>query len=85
MQKLKLNCLLVIMWFLFGKVSSSSCCLGWTVLFYCGTPSWAFYIIILKKNVLIGLLELKSVQVEKGTLWKISHYLRKSSRTCPEA
>ena len=24
--------------FLFGKVSSSSGCLGWATLFYCGTP-----------------------------------------------
>ena len=30
--------LLVIMWFLFGEVSSSSGCLGWAALFYCGTP-----------------------------------------------
>ena len=36
-------CLLVIMWFLFGEVSSSSGCLGWATLFYCGTP---FHIII---------------------------------------
>ena len=28
----------VIMWFLFGEVSSSSGCLGWATLFYCGTP-----------------------------------------------
>ena len=30
----------VIMWFLFGEVSSSSSswCLGWATLFYCGTP-----------------------------------------------
>ena len=34
--------LLVIMWFLLGKVSSSSWCLG--LLFYCVTP-WAFHII----------------------------------------
>ena len=33
------------MWFLFGEVSSSSGCLGWATLFYCGTP-WAFHIII---------------------------------------
>ena len=26
----------VIMWFLFGEVSSSSGCLGWAMLFYCG-------------------------------------------------
>ena len=25
------------MWFLFGEVSSSSVCLGWATLFYCGT------------------------------------------------
>ena len=31
-------CLLVIMWFLFGEVPSSSVCLGWATLFYCGTP-----------------------------------------------
>ena len=30
--------LLVIMWFLFGEVSSSSGYLGWAALFYCGTP-----------------------------------------------
>ena len=36
----------VIMWFLFGEVSSFSGCLGWATLFYCGTPL-AFYIIIL--------------------------------------
>ena len=34
------------MWFLFREVSSSSGCLGWAALFYCGTP-WAFHIIIL--------------------------------------
>ena len=38
--------LLVIMWFLFGEVFSSSGCLGWAALFYCGTPC-AFHIIIL--------------------------------------
>ena len=31
-------CLPVIMWFLFGEVSSSSWCLGWATLFNCGTP-----------------------------------------------
>ena len=31
-------CLPVIMWFLFGEVSSFSGCLGWATLFYCGTP-----------------------------------------------
>ena len=31
-------CLPVIMWFLFGEVSSSSWCLGWATLIYCGTP-----------------------------------------------
>ena len=30
--------LLVIMWFLFGEISSSSGCFGWAALFYCGTP-----------------------------------------------
>ena len=38
----ELICLLlwlpVIIWFLFGEVSSSSGCLGWATLFYCGTP-----------------------------------------------
>ena len=29
---------LVSMWFLFGKVFSSSGCLEWAALFYCGTP-----------------------------------------------
>ena len=33
------------MWFLFGEVSSSSGCLGWGTLFYCGTPC-AFHIVI---------------------------------------
>ena len=28
----------VYLWFLFGEVSSSSGCLGWATLFYCGTP-----------------------------------------------
>ena len=37
--------LLVIMWLLYGGVSSSSRCLGWAALFYCGTP-WAFQIIL---------------------------------------
>ena len=27
----------VIMWFLFGEVSSSSVCLGWATLLFCGT------------------------------------------------
>ena len=31
-------CLLVIIWFLFGEVSSSSGYLGWATLFYCGIP-----------------------------------------------
>ena len=31
-------CLPVNMWFLFGEVSSSSGCLGWATLLYCGTP-----------------------------------------------
>ena len=39
----------VIMWFLFGEVSSSSGCLGWAALLYCGTPR-AFHIVIEKKN-----------------------------------
>ena len=43
--------LLVIMWFLFGEVSSSSWCLGWAALLYCCTP-WAFHIIILKISFL---------------------------------
>ena len=38
-------CLPVVVWFLFGEVSSSSGCLGWDTLFYCGTP-WTFHIII---------------------------------------
>ena len=38
--------LLVIMWFLFGVVSSSSGCLGWAALFHCGTPC-SFHMIIL--------------------------------------
>ena len=28
----------LIMWFLFGEVSSSSGCLGWAASFICGTP-----------------------------------------------
>ena len=46
--KRELICLLsftCIMWFMFGEFSSSSWCLGWAALFYCGTP-WAFHIII---------------------------------------
>ena len=35
---LSAECLPVIMWFLFAEVSSSSGCLGWATLFYCGTP-----------------------------------------------
>ena len=31
-------CLLVIIWFLLGEVSSSSVYLGLATLFYCGTP-----------------------------------------------
>ena len=27
-----------VLWFLFGEVSSSSGCLGWATLYYCGTP-----------------------------------------------
>ena len=37
------------MWLLFGDVISSSVCLGWARLFYCGTL-WAFHIIILQVN-----------------------------------
>ena len=33
---LSFTCTCVIMWFLFGKVSSSSGCLGWAALFYWG-------------------------------------------------
>ena len=35
---------LAIIWFLFGEVSSSSWCLGWAAIFYCGTL-WTFHII----------------------------------------
>ena len=35
--------------FLFGEVSSSSGYLGWSALFYCGTPC-AFHIIIFHEN-----------------------------------
>ena len=42
--------LLVIMWFPFGEVSSSSWCLGRAALFYCGTP-WAFHVIILNEKI----------------------------------
>ena len=31
-------CLPVILWFLFGEVSSSSGCLEWATLFYCCSP-----------------------------------------------
>ena len=34
------------MCFLFGEVASSDGCLGWAMLFYCGTPR-GFHIIIL--------------------------------------
>ena len=47
--KRELICLLSFtcnMWFLFGEVSSSSWCLGWAALFYCGIP-WIWDIIIL--------------------------------------
>ena len=30
--------ILVVVWFLFGEVSSSSGYLGWAALLYCGTP-----------------------------------------------
>ena len=40
------------MWFLFGEVSSSSWCLGWGGLYYCGT-TWAFHIIILSTDLKI--------------------------------
>ena len=43
------------MWFLFGEVSSSSGCLGWATLFYCGTPL-AFHIIILHFDMSLLLL-----------------------------
>ena len=36
-------------WVLFGEVSSSSWCLRWAAMFYCGTP-WAIHIITLDKN-----------------------------------
>ena len=39
----------VIMWFLFGEVPSSSGCLGWATLFYCGTP-WASCVVILHSH-----------------------------------
>ena len=35
----------VIMWFLFREVSSSSWCLGWAALSYCGTPGPSFIIL----------------------------------------
>ena len=41
--------LFVIMWFLFGEVSSSTGCSGWAALFYWGTPR-AFNIIIFHKG-----------------------------------
>ena len=40
------------MWFLFVEVFSSSGCLGWATLFYCGTP-WAFHIIIIQGILLL--------------------------------
>ena len=45
------------MWFLFGDVSSSSGCLGWARLFYCGTPL-AFHIIILVNHMFNSILQL---------------------------
>ena len=47
--------LLVIMWFLFGGVSSSSWCLGWAALFYCGTPC-AFHIIIIPRIFILNVM-----------------------------
>ena len=34
----ELNCLLSFTSSFFGEVSSFSGCMGWAVLFYCGTP-----------------------------------------------
>ena len=59
----------VIMWFLFGEVSSSSGCLGWATLFYCGTPC-VFHIIILR-SVTCGSL---SVPRLKTALYDASFY-----------
>ena len=50
------------MWFLFGEVSSSSGCLRWALLFYCGTPC-AFHIIISATSI-DGCLENK-----QATFW----------------
>ena len=36
-EKFVCCCLLVIVWFLFGEIFSSSGCLGGDTLFYCGT------------------------------------------------
>ena len=37
-ERANLSAVVVIMWFLFGEVFSSSGCLGWATLSYCGTP-----------------------------------------------
>ena len=52
--KRKIICLLLFTQYNYlvsvGEVSSSSGCLGWATLFYCGTPS-AFHIIIIQRCV----------------------------------
>ena len=44
----------VVVWFLFVEVFFSFGCLEWAALFYFGTP-WAFHIIILYKQPVVGL------------------------------
>ena len=53
--KLNINLVLVVVWFLFGEVCSSSVYLGWAALFYCGNP-WPFYITILVHSTITLLL-----------------------------
>ena len=53
------------MWFLFGEVSSSSGCLGWTTLFYCGTPR-AFHKIILG-------VDLKMLDFSLKFFWPVTY------------
>ena len=37
-ERANLSAMVYCMWFLFGEVSSSTGCLGWATLYYCGTP-----------------------------------------------
>ena len=55
------------MWFLFGEVSSSSGCLGWATLFYCGRPrkSWDEVIKNARKK-----LDMDSVDPQNRSEWR---------------